>query len=107
VGQFSTAVPVDESHITRTLVKADTPAAGFFPLNGESVLSFPSNQEKEQICECFEQIREQNPDKRILLVLYNFSSHVCRYMRKRAHELEIDLVFLPVGSPDQNPIEPF
>jgi len=97
---------VDEPHITRPLVKIDTPAAGFYALNGESVLSFPPNQEKEKICGCFEQVREQNPGKRILLVLDNFSSHVCKYTRKRAHELGIDLVFLPVGSPDLNPIEP-
>jgi len=97
---------VDEPTITRPLVKIDTPAAGFYALNGVSVLSFPPNQEKEQICGCFEEIREQNPGKRILLVLDNFSSHVCKYTRKRAHQLGIDLVFLPVGSPHLNPIEP-
>ena len=97
---------VDEPHITRPLVKIDTPAAGFYALNGESVLSFPENQEKEKICACFERIREQNPGQRILLVLDNFSSHICKYTRKRAHELGVDLVFLPIGSPDLNPIEP-
>jgi len=97
---------VDEPTITRPLVQIATPAAGFYALNGESVLSFPPNQKKEQICGCFEEIREQNPRARILLVLDNFSSHVCTYTRKRAHELGIDLVFLPVGSPDLNPIEP-
>jgi transposase len=97
---------VDEPHITRPLVKIDTPAAGFYALNGESVLSFPPNQEKEEICGCFEAIREQNPGQRILLVLDNFSSHICKYTRKRAHELGIDLVFLPIGSPHLNPIEP-
>jgi transposase len=96
---------VSEPTITRPLVKIDTPAAGFYALNGESVLSFPPDQTKEQICACFERIREQNPDKRILLVLDNFSSHVCAYTRHRAHELGIDLVFLPVGSPHLNPIE--
>jgi transposase len=55
---------------------------------------------------CFETIREQNPRKRILLVLDNFSSHICKYTRKRAHKLGIDLVFLPVGSLHFNPIEP-
>jgi len=30
---------------------------------------------------------------------------VCEHTRKRAHQLGIDLVFLPVGSPDLNPIE--
>jgi len=38
--------------------------------------------------------------------LDNFSSHICTYTRRRAHELGIDLVFLPVGSPHLNPIEP-
>jgi len=45
---------VTEPTITRPLVKIDTPAAGFYALNGESVLQFPPNQEKEQICACFE-----------------------------------------------------
>jgi len=87
-------------------VKIDTPATGFYASNGESVLLFPPNQEKEQICGCFEEVREQNLGKRILLVLDNFSSQVCKYTRKRAHELGINLVFLPIGSPDLNPIEP-
>ena len=82
---------VDDQTITRPLLKIDTSAAGFYALNGESVLSFPPNQKKEQICDCFEKIREQNPGKRkrILLVLDNFSSHVCKYTRKRAHHLGI------------------
>jgi len=96
---------VSEPTITRPLVKIDTPAAGFYALTGESVLQFPVDQTKEQICECFRRIREQNPGKRILLVLDNFSSHICAYTRKRAHELGIDLIFLPVGSPHLNPIE--
>ena len=82
---------VDDQTITRPLLKIDTPAAGFYALTGESVLSFPPNQEKEQICDCFEKIREQNPLTRILLVLDNFSSHVCAHTRERAHELGIDL----------------
>lgn len=39
-------------------------------------------------------------------MLDNFSSHTCEYTRERAAELGIDLVFLPVGSPHLNPIEP-
>jgi len=30
---------------------------------------------------------------------------VCEYTRRRAHQLGIDFVFLPVGCPDLNPIE--
>ena len=82
------------------------PTVGFYALNGASVVEFPENQEKEQICECLERIREQNSVERILLVWDNFSSHICPYTRRRAHQLGIDFVFLPVGSPDLNPIEP-
>jgi transposase len=96
---------VDDPHITRPLVRLTSPAVGFYAVSGESVLQFPSNQENERICECLEGVREQNPGARILLMLDNFSSHVCEYTRKRAHQLGIDLVFLPVGSPDLNPIE--
>jgi transposase len=59
----------------------------------------------EEIYACFETIREQNLRKRILLVLDNFSSHICECTRKRAHDLDIDLVFFSVGSPQLNPIE--
>ena len=96
---------VDDPHIDRPLVRIDEPAVGFYALNGQSVVSFPEDQTKERICECLERIREQNPGKRILLVLDNLFSHTCEHTRKRAHQLGIDLVFLPVGSPDLNPIE--
>jgi transposase len=96
---------VDDPHIERPLVQVDEPAVGFYALNGESVLTFPEDQSKERICDLFKRIREQNPGARILLVLDNFSSHICEHTRKRAHQLGIDLVFLPVGSPHLNPIE--
>ena len=50
-------------------------------------------------------VREQNPGKRILLVLDKHGSHICEYTRKRAHRLGIDLILLPSGSPHLNPIE--
>jgi len=74
---------VTEPTITRPLEKTDTPAAGFYALNGGSVLQFPSNQKKERICAYFEEIREQNPGQRILLVLDNFSSHMRVHARTR------------------------
>jgi transposase len=97
---------VDDPHITRPLVHLFEPAVGFYALNGKSVVSFPEDQTKERICECLDRIREQNPAKRILLVLNNHFAYTCEYTRRRAHQLGIDLVFLPVGSPDLNPIEP-
>lgn len=79
---------------------------GFYALNGESVAVFTEQQTKEQICAAFERIRDANPDRPILLVLDNFSSHTCEYTRDRARELGIELVFLPVASGHLNPIEP-
>ena len=79
---------------------------GFYALNGSSVAVFTEKQTKEPICDAFEQIRAENPDRKILLILDNFSSHTCDYTRERAAELGIELVFLPVGSPHLNPIEP-
>lgn len=74
-------------------------------LNGTSVISFPENQAKERICNVFEELRSKNPGERILLVLDNFSAHTCEHTRKRATQLGIDLVFLPISSPHLNPIE--
>jgi transposase len=79
---------------------------GFYALNGSSVAVFTEKQTKERICDAFEQIRAENPDRKILLILDNFSSHTCEYTRKRAAELGIELVLLRVGSPHSNPIEP-
>ena len=78
---------------------------GFYALNGSSVAVFTEKQTKERICDAFELIRAENPDRKIVLILDNFSSHTCEYTRERAAELGIELVFLPAGSPHLNPIE--
>lgn len=87
-------------------MQVDRPVLGFYALNGTSVATFVDRQTKEQICRAFERIRANNPKRKIVLVLDNFSSHTCEYTRTRAANLGIDLVFLPVGSPHLNPIEP-
>ena len=96
---------VDDPHIERPLVKTENSAVGFYALNGESLVSWTENEEKERICGVLEKVREQNPRARILLVLDKHGSHICEYTRKRAHQLGIDLIFLPSGSPHLNPIE--
>lgn len=96
---------VDDPHVEWPLVKTNDSAVGFYALNGESLVTFTEDETKERICEVLEAIREQNPGKRILLVLDKHGSHVCKHTRKRAHQLGIDLIFLPSGSPHLNPIE--
>ncbi|SFJ08136.1 hypothetical protein SAMN05443661_11384, partial [Natronobacterium gregoryi] len=66
---------VDGPTLERPLVKLDEPAVGCYTLTGESVLTFPADQSKETICALLEEVREQNPRTRILLVLDDFSSH--------------------------------
>jgi transposase len=87
------------------LVKTENSAVGFYALNGESLVIWTENEEKERICGVLEKLREQNPCPRILLVLDKHGSHICEYTRKRAYQLGVDLIFLPSGSPHINPIE--
>lgn len=67
---------VDDTHIERPLVKTDDSAVGFYALSGESVMSFKEIEEKGRICDMLKQVREENPDKPILLVLDKHGSNV-------------------------------
>ena len=78
---------VDDPHIERPLVKTEDSAVGFYALNGQSLVRFTEDEKKERIYEVLELVREQNPGKRILLVLDKHGSHICEYTRKRAHQL--------------------
>lgn len=107
-------MPTDNKHrlwgfgtprLLKNMPDVKTTAAGFYAVNGTSVLRSLDSLEQERIGEMFEAIREQNPTGRILLVLDNFSSHICAYSREKAVELGIVLVFLPVASPHLQPIE--
>lgn len=53
----------------------------------------------------FEQIRQTNPDRPIILICDNFSSHFANYIDELVEELNIRRVALPKYSPDLNPIE--
>jgi transposase len=80
---------VDDPHIERPLVKTDDSAVGFYALNGKSLVTFKETEEKERICEALDK----------------HGAHRCKHTRKRAHQLGIDLIFLPTSSPHLNPIE--
>ncbi len=69
---------------------------GFYSINGSSVIEFHENSRKEDICSFLEGIRNANPGKPITMVLDNFASHRSGAVRKRALELGIRLVFLPL-----------
>jgi transposase len=79
---------------------------GFYALTGQSVITFKKRLIKETIVEALEEIREQNPSGRILLVADNYGSHHARIAQQRTDELDIEFVFIPPYSPTLNAIEP-
>jgi transposase len=70
------------------------------------VITFKPELVKETIVEALEEICEQNPVGRILLVADSYGSHHARITQERADELGIGFVFIPPYSPTLNAIEP-
>jgi len=85
-----------------TYVKAKV--AGFYSLNGESLIEFPESNKTEDFIAFLRRIREAN-EKRIVVILDNFRTHHAKKVREEAEKLNISLVYLPPYSPDLNPIE--
>lgn len=50
-------------------------------------------------------IRQKNPDRPIIIVCDNFSSHFAEYIDTVVERLDLTRVALPRYSPDLNPIE--
>jgi putative transposase len=60
--------------IYKNTTKYKANAFGFYALNGASVINFKDHSKKEDVCEFFEEIRLQNPEKEIVLIHdYNIS----------------------------------
>ena len=78
---------------------------GFYAINGTSTCSFMERSRKEDICAFLVEIRRNNPEKKIKVVLDNFASHHAAKVMELSLELRIELIFLPPYSPDLNPIE--
>ena len=78
---------------------------GFYVINGCSVLEFHEHSKKEDVCEFLQSIRKMNPDVDLVIILDNFRSHHAIKTQEYAEENRTDLVFLPLYSPDLNPIE--
>ena len=91
--------------IYKNTTKYKANAFGFYPLNGTPVIDFKEHSRKEDVCDFFRDIRQSNPEKKIVLILDNFRSHRASDSVKCAEECGITLIFLPPYSPDLNPIE--
>ena len=92
--------------IEKPLVIFPWRSVGFYALTGQSVITFKERLVKETIVEALEEIREQNPSDRILLVADNYGSHHAKLTQQRADEFGIEFVFIPPYSPTLNAIEP-
>lgn len=84
-------------------LKANTFA--FYSINGNNFTDFMESSKAENVCEFLVKIVEQNPRKRIILVLDNSKSHHADKTVRKARELKIILVFLPPYSPDLSHVE--
>ena len=63
------------------------------------------NSTKETIMDLLKDIRKQNPEEIIFLLIDNFSSHKADDVKNLAKELNIELCYLPPYSPQLQPIE--
>ena len=78
---------------------------GFYALNGNSVVACKEDLSKESVGNFSHRIREKNPERPILIVWDNFSSHFAEYVDTVVNKLDLHRVALPWYSPDLNPIE--
>lgn len=82
-------------------------AAGFYSLTpeGKDYITFMENSTKETIMDLLKDIRNQNPEEQIFLLIDNFSSHRANLVKDLAKEINIELCYLPPYSPQLQPIE--
>ena len=82
-------------------------AGGFYSLTpeGKDLLRFMENLKAQSVMECFEEIRKQNPEGIILLLIDNYPSHKTDEVIEKAKEINIELCFLPTYSPQLQPEE--
>jgi transposase len=84
----------------------DANTFGFYALNGADAVELMPNSQSESVCKFLRQIRDENPDGPLIVILDNYPSHHANEVKELADELGIQLVFLPKYSPHLNPIEP-
>lgn len=91
--------------LAKQMPSFDDAVLGFYAVIGTSAVACKSDVSQASLAEFFEEIREQNPAGRILLICDNFSSHFAAEVDDAAAEYSITRVRLPTYSPHLNPIE--
>jgi hypothetical protein len=61
----------------------------FYAPFGVSVAGFRENSRKENVCSFLEDVRESNPNARIVIILDNFPSHKANLTEKRRKSWEL------------------
>jgi len=89
----------------KNTAKLKTNTFSFYALNGRSVIDPPEHSKKEDVCLFLKRIRNMRSYGRIVAVLGNFKSHTADDTLATAQRLNIHPVFIPLYSPDLNPIE--
>jgi len=61
-------------------------AFAFYSINGRNLIDFMEGSKAENVCEFLKRIVEQNPKKKIILVLDNSKSHKANRTVRKARE---------------------
>ena len=107
VGNYIKVISLTKPQMLMDTNKYKCKAAGFYSLTpeGNDYITFMENSKKETIMDLLIDIREQNPEEVIFLLIDNFPSHKADAVKDLAQELNIELCYLPAYSPQLQPIE--
>jgi len=91
----------------KNTTKVKNSAVGAYSLttNGVDIINFIENSKAETLATTLDLLRKNNPTGDIILMLDNFPSHKAYIFKKKAKELNIDLLSLPAYSPELQPVE--
>jgi len=107
VGNYIKVISLTKPQLSTDTNRYTCKAAGFYSLTpeGKDYITFMENSIKETIMGLLKDIRKQNPEEIIFLLIDNFSSHKADVVKNLANELNIELCYLPPYSPQLQPIE--
>lgn len=107
VGNYVKVCSLTKPEMAVDSTKYHCKGGGFYSLTpeGNDYFVFMENSRKETIVELLKEIRNENPDSIIFILIDNFPSHGADIVLDAAKELNIELCFLPPYSPQLQPIE--
>jgi putative transposase len=91
--------------LLKNTAKLKINAMGYYNLAGKCVTSFPESSRQESIINFIRNVKKNNPNKTIIIVLDNLKSRKMEDVKAEVERLVIELVFLLPYSPNLNLIE--